>query len=135
MLRALIVCAICSLALPAGKAKADGLRVIDGDTFVFIGMTIRIADMDAPEQFKSRCPAESLAADRATKALTRILKSGNLTFEAVGYDKYERTLANVYVDGKDVALHMIREGHALPYYPGNRHRLARAHYWCRYYRE
>ncbi|MFN7305709.1 MAG: thermonuclease family protein, partial [Acetobacteraceae bacterium] len=45
-------------------AAADAVRVIDGDTIVHRGQTIRIMGLDAPE-VHHRCPEERALAERA----------------------------------------------------------------------
>lgn len=82
------------------KAPAT-YRVIDGDTFHTKDDRIRIAGLDTPERGE---PGYKEARD----ALAKLLSSGKVVIEPVARDKYARTVAKVYVDGKDVA-ELMRE--------------------------
>jgi endonuclease YncB( thermonuclease family) len=63
MIRHMRIIAALLLAL-AAPAAADAVRVIDGDTIVHRGQTIRIMGLDAPE-VHHRCPEEKALAERA----------------------------------------------------------------------
>lgn len=103
--------------------RVGTLRVIDGDTFVAEGETIRIANIDAPELSpRSQCLAEASLAEVAKRQLDGLLGaswsgsgSGVLpTIERDGQDRYGRTLARVVgADGKDVGEEMILKGAAV----------------------
>jgi len=59
-----------------GGARITGtVRVIDGDTFDYAGMRVRIADIDTPE-VNGRCPHESELAARATRRMRALLAAG-----------------------------------------------------------
>jgi endonuclease YncB( thermonuclease family) len=88
---------------PIHRRRALPLRVVDGDTFRLHGERIRIVGIDAPEI------GEPGAAD-ATARLGVLLRSGHLLLVRRGRDVYCRTLADVYVDGVNVAAVMRREG-------------------------
>ena len=94
------------------------LRVIDGDTFVIDGETVRISNIDAPEMPpRARCASEAQLAQAATASLADILgvgHEGRPHIEREGRDRYGRTLARVgiltgYLDVGDT---MIERGHA-----------------------
>lgn len=103
-----------------GNFRVGPLRVIDGDTFVMEGETIRIANIDAPEMApRSKCLAEANLAEVAKRQLDGLLGaswagtgSGVLpTIQRDGKDRYGRTLATVQaVDGKDVGEEMVFVG-------------------------
>jgi endonuclease YncB( thermonuclease family) len=70
--------------------------------------------LDAPE-LHGRCPAEIAQARAARHRLAVLVKDG-VTLHPHGRDRYRRLLAVVRDSrGRDVALVMIREGHARPY--------------------
>src|SRR5688572_25171757 len=59
-------------ASESGPTGGGGVvRVIDGDTFVYAGTRIRIADIDTPE-LQGRCPEESALATQATRRLDQL---------------------------------------------------------------
>ncbi|HZV84619.1 MAG TPA: thermonuclease family protein [Brevundimonas sp.] len=110
-------------ASATGNFRVGALRVIDGDTFVMEGETVRIANIDAPEMSpRSKCLAEANLAEVAKSQLDGLLGaswagtgSGVLpVIERDGEDQYGRTLARVVaVDGKDVGDEMVASGAAV----------------------
>jgi hypothetical protein len=88
--------------------------LVDGDTLRYEGETIRLVDIDTPENFHSRCERELILALAAKDRLRQLVDAGPLTVERHGKDRYGRTLARVLVDGRDVGDTLLREGKALP---------------------
>jgi micrococcal nuclease len=95
----------------SGYAQAyDGsiIRVIDGDTFVFQteegSLTIRMNDIDAPERDQ---PFSKESSDFLKQYLHKVA-----TLKSSGVDRYSRTLAVLYIDGKDINLLSIRGGYS-----------------------
>jgi micrococcal nuclease len=85
-------------------------RIIDGDTLVVAdGRHVRLAQVDADE--KGQCYGA-----RATEALRRLTEGKTVTLRrpptGPALDKYRRTLADVWVDGKSVNEALVREGAA-----------------------
>lgn len=110
-LLALAVLATLTLATPAEAARC---RAVDGDTLACGTKRVRLMGLDAPE-LRGQCPREWHAA-RASRARLQQLISGGVQLERRGTDRYRRTLAIARIrDGRDVAMILIREGHALPY--------------------
>lgn len=110
----LAAAALAALLLLAPPARSEGLRVIDGDTIVHRGETIRLRGLDAPE-IHGRCEAEARLAIRARDRLAVLLAGGFRVFPA-GRDRYGRVLAVVRdARGRDVAQVLIAEGLARPY--------------------
>ena len=106
-------------------AQPASVRVIDGDTFVHGGRTIRIADIDAPETHPPRCAREAELGARATRRLRALLVAG--PFELVPIDRdedhYGRKLRIVVRNGRPIGDTLIAEGLARPYGNGRRS-------WC-----
>ena len=108
--------ALSSLALPIlAAAPADRERIrsfIDSDTFrLDSGERFRIAVIDAPETHvdQAKCRAE-LALGVAAPLRTRALLDGRIVgIEPVGRN-YNRTVASVTLDGRDVAGVLVRMG-------------------------
>ncbi|MCA3313466.1 MAG: thermonuclease family protein [Roseomonas sp.] len=113
MIRHLKIAAALLLAL-AMPAAADAVRVIDGDTIVHRGQTIRIMGLDAPEKHH-RCLEEKVLAERARARLEELLADG-FRVEAHGHDRYGRVRAVVFdARGMNVANVLIVEGLARRY--------------------
>lgn len=113
----------CGLLLSATIAAADGirgtdLRVIDGDTLALGDERIRLLDIDTPETHSPRCRAEAEAGREAARALRLLLAGAAVKIERHGTDRYRRTLARIYVDGRDVGVMMVEAGLAVVWRPG-----------------
>lgn len=98
----------------AGVAALTGCTVTDGDSLNCNGERIRLLGIDAPEM---NCPRNRncVAGDPHTaKAhLVALIKGRRLTITRIGKDRYNRTLAQVYADGRNVSCQMVRAGRAV----------------------
>lgn len=83
------------------------IRVIDGDTFAYGADRIRLRAIDTPEKDQS-------GGFEATQRLDSLLHEGTVTMVTDVLDPYGRTLADVYVDGRNVAEVLRSEGYAKP---------------------
>jgi micrococcal nuclease len=105
-----------------------GLRwvAIDGDTMEVPGRgRIRLLGIDTPELHPCNCALECDLGNRAKRRAQELLNSGPRSFSPSGErDRYGRILADITVDGRDLAAVLIREGLGRPYSGGKR----RA--WC-----
>ena len=119
-------------AVPAASETFDGRRavIIDGDTIALGSERIRILNIDAPESFRSHCERELAAGLRAKERLAALVRSGTIEIERRGEDRYRRTLARVYVGGRDVGEVLVREGLALPWRDGAEAKEDRTRHWC-----
>lgn len=107
-------------ALLVSPAYAKELRVIDGDTFVYLGETIRIADIDTPELNRFDCEREKLMGREARGALKALLATGKIKLaRREKKDQYGRTVAFVTVDRRDIGRKLVQIGLAQPW-PGGR---------------
>ena len=108
--------------LPDGAVPSDGsgqiaspaaVRVIDGDTFDYGGMRIRIADIDTPE-VNGRCAYETELAARATARLDSLLGEGAFELhpnpDGRDEDPYGRKLRIVTRGGRSVGDVLVAEG-------------------------
>jgi len=100
--------------------RGEAIYVIDGDTFSYGGVRVRIMGMDAPETHPPRCLQEAQLGLAATAKLRELLASGTVTVSGAGHDKYGRELRYVQVDGQDVGETMIGAGLARSYSGGRR---------------
>ncbi|MGN7773215.1 thermonuclease family protein [Phyllobacterium sp. 22552] len=92
----------------------QSLYVIDGDTIRLNGETIRIANIDAPETRQAKCDAEYKQGLEAKFVLSALLKAGDFTVQRGDpksgrlIDKYGRTLATIFANGKDVGRLLVK---------------------------
>lgn len=110
---AVVVLIAGALALRPGAAAAEPpgpwvvhpawIRVHDGDTFSVGAHKIRLRGIDAPEVGQRWSGA-------ATRRLAGLLRSGWVTIVPRATDVYGRTVADVYVQGWNVADVLRREG-------------------------
>lgn len=101
-------------AAPERKFKVE--RIIDGDTVVLVdGRTVRYIGINTPERGEPYY-------EEAKEANRRLVdgKEVKLGFDEEEKDRYERTLAYVYVGDTFVNAQLVREGYARAYpYPPN----------------
>ena len=88
-----------------GIVDADTLDVLDEAKTV---RRIRIHGVDAPERGQP-------FSDLARQALSNLVATRQVTVDPVDEDRYQRTVARVRVDGKDVGKTMIGDGWAWHY--------------------
>jgi len=133
-----VVVAALSLFTSAHASEQTAYRiniesVYDGDTIkgyvdIWVGLTkhvsIRINGIDTPEiRTKNKC--EKMLGLKAKQALIDFIGDKQVTISNVKLGKYAgRVLADVSVQGKDVAGYMIKQGFAREYHGGKRKE------WC-----
>jgi len=104
-------------SLYAGPLKVS--RVTDGDTIQIrdgsAEKTIRLVGIDTPElSHKKREPSQPYA-QAATKFLAGLVLNKTVEIKEYGQDRYGRTLAVVFLGGKNVNLEMVKAGYAEVY--------------------
>ena len=87
--------------------------ITDGDTIkVLVAekqlLRIRLAFCDAPEK-------KQAFGTRAKQAMSEMVFGKDIELRQHAIDRYGRTVAQVFVDGKDVGLEMLRQGFAWVY--------------------
>jgi endonuclease YncB( thermonuclease family) len=114
-------------AAPSARSEPSGAggqpinwRVIDGDTFEDLdtGDRYRLENIDTPETGpRARCSAERALGDRATRQARAFITSARrLDVRRTGRtDRYDRVIAFVSLDGRDLGELMIAEGLARPW--------------------
>ncbi|MBN1414295.1 MAG: thermonuclease family protein [Bacteroidales bacterium] len=112
-----------SLHSPDSGPYLTVTRVVDGDTFWADdgspeGLKIRLIGLDAPETHKS-VRKEAGYYGMESKDYLKALLSGKkvrLEYDVVKYDRYNRTLAYVFLeDGTFVNAELIKGGYAMVY--------------------
>ncbi|HEY6133285.1 MAG TPA: thermonuclease family protein [Rubrivivax sp.] len=98
-------------AAPPRELAGTVTKVTDGDslwlqpTFPVPPVEVRLAGIDAPEI----CQVWGTQSRDALKAL---VEGQRITLRTAGVDTYQRTLGSVLLDGLDVNVRMVEEGHA-----------------------
>lgn len=108
---------------------ADTITVNIPDVPPLLGdkISVRVRHIDAPE-IKGAQPCEKEAARTAKKLTENQLKNAKrIDLENVGRDKYFRILADVRVDGKDLAQLLIKNSLAYQYDGGTKTAVN----WCK----
>jgi micrococcal nuclease len=80
------------------------VRAVDGDTIRVGGERVRLRGIDTPEMSELEGPA-------AKQRLEELLRSGPIRIEPRGRDIYDRLVADVFVNGQNVADTLISEGY------------------------
>lgn len=93
---------------------AAAIAVIDGDTIRAGDERIRLLGIDAPEihgcrQGRACVPGDGQASRRSLQSMM----AGRISVQRVGQDRYGRTLAQVYADGRNLACEQLRRGQAV----------------------
>ncbi|WP_345542887.1 thermonuclease family protein [Microbacterium jejuense] len=104
-------------------------RVIDGDT-IDVRMygdvhRVRLLNIDSPEDNAATGVAECMGPE-ATAALAKLLPEGSavtLRYDSERYDRYDRLLAGIFVDGVLINAEIAREGLAVPLVVGSNTRF------------
>jgi len=101
---------LASLLAPWVCGAADGRvsQVIDGDTVTVGGRDVRLQGIDAPE-------SDQLHGANATRALERLIGGKRVQLDVTGTDRYDRLIAVVYHDRRNVNRWLVKQGHAWEY--------------------
>lgn len=103
-------------AQPSYGRCGSGIRInciVDGDTFWYNGIKIRIADIDTPEISQPRCAAEKALGERATIRLMELVNAGPFQMQAWpgrDEDKYGRKLRVLVRDSRSLGDVLVSEG-------------------------
>lgn len=111
---AIIVVMMMAL-VSCGSSKEKVARVIDGDTIEMAsGERVRLMGIDTPE--KRRTGYQEAKDYLIHRLLGKEVKLDRIKKR----EKYGRTLAYVYLDGKNINQEMIDKGYAKPYFGGKK---------------
>jgi micrococcal nuclease len=97
---------------PATTYSGKVIKVVDGDTLdIFYQgkpLRVRLSEIDTPERAQPWY-------QRAREALAGKVAGEVVSVEEVDWDRYERLVGKVWLDGRDVNREMVAEGHAWVY--------------------
>jgi endonuclease YncB( thermonuclease family) len=102
------------------QARADSLRIIDGDTIVLNGEKIRFLGIDTPESYyrgkKQFCYLNEEKIDCANLSKLQLkekIGANPISCEREkNKDRYGRTVAECFVNGESLSKFMVRSGYA-----------------------
>lgn len=86
--------------------------VIDGDSLIYQGRQIRIADINAPEIGRPQCAEERARGERAEDRLQELMGEGPFSLKPVdrARDRYGRELFVITREGQSLGSVLVREG-------------------------
>ena len=99
------------------EARAQALKVIDGDTIVINGEKIRFSGIDTPE-LKQTCMKDKKKVFCGMLAKMLLIKKiGNEIPKCIseGKDIYNRILAECFINGESLSSFLVRSGYAFAY--------------------
>jgi len=121
--------------------SAADLRVVDGDTVSFRGISYRLVGFDAPEtNSRAKCDSERASGVRATARFQDLISSGDIVLrevrcscapgtEGTHFCNFGRQCGILLRNGENVGDTLIREGLAHPFHCGE-FRCPRRLGWC-----
>ena len=119
VLPALVLVFVLLLLSPAFANEYQVSRVIDGDTIEVkkgaVKLTVRLVGIDAPETSKKKHEPGQPFSQQATKHLAKLALNRSVDVKSFGADRYGRVLGEVFADGNNVNLEMVKAGLAEVY--------------------
>lgn len=101
------------------SSEYQASRVIDGDTLVVqkesVKLTIRLVGIDAPETSKKKYQPGQPFSQQSTKYLAKLALNHPADVKSYGADRYGRVLGEVFVEGNNLNLEMVKAGLAEVY--------------------
>ena len=124
---------LCAAPVFAADYDWPVVRVVDGDTVAvdasgdmppeLAALRVRLRGMDAPGSSReARCEAERLAGQAATTFVTeRLASAGRVVIRDPAWGRWGgRVIADVLIDGENLAAALVAAGHGRPYDGGKR---------------
>lgn len=100
---------------PANTTPVEVINTGDGDSLKVqsqgsVSSKVRVGCIDSPEYDQEYGP-------EAAQRLKSLLPSGaDIELREITTDQYERTVAEIYSEGKSVGLQLVKEGYAVVYH-------------------
>lgn len=125
-MKKLLLVPICALVLAAIAPRLPGqhsetpgrVHVLDGDTLDIAGERIRLHGIDAPEAAQSCIDANRRpypCGAVSTRALNALVAGKTVRCTTHDTDRYGRSIAQCFADGRDIGATLVRNGMALAY--------------------
>jgi endonuclease YncB( thermonuclease family) len=118
MLRICAVFVLLILPVSAIAGLAGTVRVIDADTWIVGGETVRLFGIDAPEMAqpcKDSKGKDWACGVWAADQVRQRYGGRRVVCERLGQDKYGRTIARCFADSRDVAREIVADGLAFAF--------------------
>ncbi|MFT4784358.1 MAG: endonuclease YncB(thermonuclease family) [Paracoccaceae bacterium] len=95
-----------------GRTVTGPVSVTDGDTLRVAGDRVRLYGVDAPEADQTcwRDGVSWACGLWATRQLREQIAGRIVTCDVIGTDRYDRLVAKCFVDGRDIAVDLVRRG-------------------------
>jgi micrococcal nuclease len=94
-------------------------RVVDGDTIIVnkgtTKLTIRLVGIDAPEVSHAKNLPGQPFSQQSTKHLAGLVLNKTVDIKSYGPDRYGRALGEVFLDGNNINIEMVKSGLAEVY--------------------
>jgi micrococcal nuclease len=119
LLSALILILVLLLPSLLLAVQYQVYRVADGDTFIVkhgdIKITIRLVGIDAPELSNKKRKDGQPFSRQSTQHLVGLVLNKTVDIKSYGPDRYGRTLGEVFLDGNNINIEMVKSGLAEVY--------------------
>ena len=113
------LCVLLLLQVFSHAIEIKVVRVYDGDTIKAEGhdivIKVRLIGIDAPETSRQKHHPGQPFGEKAKKALASLILNRNVEIKGYGLGPYNRILGEVFIDGENVNLEMLRAGMAEVY--------------------
>jgi len=113
----LISVSVLIFILTINQVKSQTIKIVDGDTIHLNGEKIRFTGIDTPE-LKQTCLKDGIEDPCGVTAKQILIdKIGNDNVECIseGKDRYQRTLAECFVNNESLSSYLVRSGYAFAY--------------------
>jgi endonuclease YncB( thermonuclease family) len=126
LLAALAIAAVTVHHAAASSISPGQIRVIEGDTIVADGRTVRLSGFVTPESQGARCAGERELAIKAVKRVRELIQGGDLDYSPVACScpttilgrlmcRVARSCGVLKAHGRDIGDILIAEGLAAPF--------------------
>lgn len=113
------IIALILIPIPVSATDCKVTRVYDGDTVLCkqdsVSIKVRLVGIDAPETSKKKRDPGQPYSQQASKYLAGLVLNNSVKINEYGLDKYNRTLAELFIEGKNINIEMIKQGLAEVY--------------------
>ena len=113
------ILAVNLISIPVSATDYKVTRVYDGDTVLCkqgsVSIKVRLVGIDAPETSKKKGEPGQPYSQQATKYLSGLILNNSVDIKGYGLDGYNRVLAEIFLDGKNINIDLVQQGLAEVY--------------------